>query len=402
LSGAVGVRTFGGSSIVFSLLILASRIALAVSLAWVASFLGVTPAVAAPAASGVPAGSGGLPQWSSLVSLESAYGFKDNLLLSASGEERSAFAHAAAEVLLLRAPTGPLEYSWFTQVQGRHFFSGRTVHNEASVWVRQEIGFRAGGGWRLVLPVTGYFDDKVFDQSDTEVERLTAELKVTGGLAAPLVQWSFHPDWRLEVQGTAQRESYRDRISDNWTKHAGLRLRWAVATGVEWGASATRRAREFDSRAQYSAAGRELAGTSLAVEEDERAMSLGLKWGRQAAWQATTRAAVMTYRDNGSGYFDHRERQVEQELEWSEGDWLIRLRAEVRRVEFGIQTVGIGLSPTQRVKDEYEGNLRVERKLSTRWTLLGGYTWERARCNDQVASYVVNEGLLGVRWSWEK
>jgi hypothetical protein len=222
---------------------------------------------------------------------------------------------------------------------------------------------------------------------------------VTGGLAAPLVEWTFHPDWKLEAQGTAQRERYQDRISDSWTRHAALRLRWTMAAGVEWGASATRRTREFDRRVQYSAAGRELAGTKLAVDEEEGALTLALKRG---AWQASTRAGLMNYRDNGSGYFDHRERQLEQELEWAEGGWMIRLRAEARRVEFGIQTVGIGLSPTPRVKDEFECGLRVERKLSERWTVLGGYTWERARCNDHIASYVVNEGLLGVRWSWEK
>jgi hypothetical protein len=345
---------------------------------------------------------GGLPKWSSFCAVESAYGFKDNLLLSAADEERSAFARAAVEALLMRVPTGPVDYSLFTQIEGRHFFSGQSVHNESSVWVRSEFGYRVNREWSLFFPVTGYYDDKVFDQSDTEVERLTAELQVTGGMAAPAVRWAFHPGWWIETQATVQRDRHADHISDHWTKHAGLRLNWSVRAGVDLGASVIGRWRDFDTRAQYSAAGRELIGTRLQVRENEGFLSLVLKWGRHDAWQATTRAGVLDYGDNGSGYFDHREGQLEQEVEWNRGDWLVRGRAAARRVEFGVQTVGISVSPPSRVKDEYEASLRVERKVGARWTIVGGYNWERARSNDTLASYVVNEGLLGVRWSWER
>jgi hypothetical protein len=48
------------------------------------------------------------------------------------------------------------------------------------------------------------------------------------------------------------------------------------------------------------------------------------------------------------------------------------------------------------------GEVRLERKLSARWTLVANYSWERSRSNDAIASYTVNEGLLGARWSWDK
>jgi len=54
------------------------------------------------------------------------------------------------------------------------------------------------------------------------------------------------------------------------------------------------------------------------------------------------------------------------------------------------------------VKEEFSAQLRVERKLGERWTIYTEYNWERNRCNDPIASYNMNEGLLGVRWSWEK
>jgi hypothetical protein len=64
--------------------------------------------------------------------------------------------------------------------------------------------------------------------------------------------------------------------------------------------------------------------------------------------------------------------------------------------------VGFGLDPAARLRDEFSADVRVEHQWSERWTVFGQYAWERSRSNDRFASYVVNEGLLGVRWSWEK
>ncbi|MFM8338071.1 MAG: hypothetical protein ACKODK_21150, partial [Opitutaceae bacterium] len=58
-----------------------------------------------------------LPAWSTFAAVESGFGYKDNLLLSAAGEERSAFTRGTAEVLLMRAPTGSMEYSAFAQAE---------------------------------------------------------------------------------------------------------------------------------------------------------------------------------------------------------------------------------------------------------------------------------------------
>jgi hypothetical protein len=181
-----------------------------------------------------------------------------------------------------------------------------------------------------------------------------------------------------------------------------LRLNTTPRPGLEAGLGLSSRWRDFDSRAQYSASGRLLPGTFLRTREDEASLRADLRWGRAEAWRATLRAAVLDYRDNGSGYFDRRERELEPEVSWRPEGWVLRLRAAARRVEFGIQTVGVGIDPPRRIRDEHEAELRIERRMSSRLTLVAGYRWERARSNERVASYEVNEGLLGVRWGWER
>ncbi len=342
------------------------------------------------------------PTWSVSTSVEGSYGFKDNLLLSSSAEEQSAFGRAAVEALLLRVPTGPVDYSLFAQAEGTRYFTGSTVHNEAKSWLRTEWGYRVSDQWKVSLPLTGYYYDQVFDVSDTEVERLVAELKVTGGMAGPTVRWTVHPKFWVEAQAVTERKRYAGGANDGRVRDGDLRLGWDWSERVETRLTGVQRRRDFDARVQYSAAGRPLSGTKLQIDETEGEFRLNLKWDRAARWRTTTRAAMRTYRDNGSGYFNYHERRLDHELQWSDDAWLLRLEGEARRVDFEVQTVGIGIDPPARLKEEYNLALRVERKVGSQWTILGGYTWERSRSNDGVASYVVNEGLLGVRWSWEK
>lgn len=355
---------------------------------------------------GVPPGLAALlaPQsrWSGTVGVETTVGYKDNLLLNAAADEHSALARASVETMWLRPPGGRLEQSFFLQAEATRFHAGRSVDHEARAWMQADVGWRIGETLKVSAPVTGYYYDQVFDMSDTDVERLIAEMKLSGLMAGPVVRWQVLPAWWLEAQGTVDRKRYDDDIYDARTGEGAARLGWKPGDRLELRASGTRRWRDFDSRVQYSAAGRPLHDTRLAVEETDAELRAAVKWGRDLAWQATTRAGRLNYRDNGSGYFNYRERRVEQECEWHDGTWQVRVSGTARRVEFDVRTVGISATPTARLKDEYELAVAVERRLGGPWTLLGRYQWERIRSNDPVSSYRVNEGLLGVRWTWER
>ncbi|MGH7956452.1 MAG: hypothetical protein ACREH8_05515 [Opitutaceae bacterium] len=343
-----------------------------------------------------------LPNWSTSTAVTASYGYKDNLLLSFASEERSPFVRGSVELLLLRIPQDQFDFSFFAEAGGTRYTAGRTVEDDAKVWVQAEPGYRVGETLKFALPVTGYYYDQVFDVSDTEVERLVAELKVTGVMAGPLVRWDFHPAWWIEAQGVAQRKRYDDRANNGDIGEGAVRLGWARGGWFEARVSGAQRWRDFDFRSQYSAAGRELAGTALKISEREGELRFDVTWDQAARWQTCTRASVLAYRDNGSGYFNYREQKVAHELEWNVETWQVRIGGSASRVDFDVQTVGLGIDPPARLRDEFIGELHVGRKLNNRWTIFGGYTWERSRSNDPVASYQVNEGLLGMRWSWEK
>jgi len=342
------------------------------------------------------------PNWSTSAAVETAFGYKDNLLLSHTGEEQSAFARGGIEFLLLRVPKGQVDYSFFVQADGTRYRSGRTVDDESKAWAQTEVGYRTGEAWKFSLPITGYHYDQVFDVSDTDVERLVAELKVSGLMVGPAVRWAFHPAWWFEAQAVGERKRYADRVNDGRVGETAARLGWKRGERFEARLAGSERWRDFDLRSQYSSAGRELAGLPLKIRETEGELRFDVRWDLAGRWQTVTRTNVLRYRDNGSGYFSYREKKISHELEWNSENWRIRLGGTARRIDFEVQTVGFGLEPPPRVKDEFDAELRLERKLARRWTGLAGYTWERSRSNDTVASYIVNEGWLGLRWSWER
>lgn len=347
-----------------------------------------------------------LPKWSVSTSLEAAYGYRDNLLLSAFDEEGSAFARGVAELMLLRVPTGKLEYSFFIQGERTHFFRSETVENEASAWAQSEIGWRFSDSLRVGLPIIGHYTDRIFDVSNSSVEeeRGIAELSVRGAILAPVLKWNFLPSWWVEAQASGERKRYRDGSNDSVVGEGDVRLGWMRGERLEVRLAGTRRWREYEHRLLKSAVGRDRPDTVLRISEQEVQARVDIGWDKANHWRTNTSVSLLHYRDSGSGYYNYREQRLEHELEWKGERWLVRIRGAATGQDFAVRTVDAtdGGERPLRVRDEYSASLAVEHTLSPRWTALGSYRWERSRSNDFYAGYRVNEGLLGLRWSWDK
>ena len=343
-----------------------------------------------------------LPGWSWSAALETGAGYRDNLLLSSTAEERSGFLHAAAELLLLRVPGQGLEAAFFLQAEGRRFWSGRTVHQEASAWLQGEPAWRPAPGWKWSLPVSAYHDDRVLDVSDTDVERLIAETRLVGLLGGPQVRWDFADRWHVEAQVAGDRVRHEDGVNDAEVVRGLFRLGWRPLPSWEAKVSFWQRERAYARRVQYSAAGRPLLGTRLRFAETEGEFSLAYRWGPGERWRTMGRLGGRRLDDNGSGYFAHREWRGEQQLEWADDHWKLRAEVGLRELAFGVQSVGLGIDPPARRRTELSGSLRVERQLAGDWSLIAHFSREHVRSNDPLGAYRVNEGLLALRRGWER
>ncbi len=344
-----------------------------------------------------------LPAWGGSASIETGFGYKDNLLLSHTGEERSAFVRSGVNASAIHLRLGDrTDYSFGLAAGGTHYFSGGSVDHDAHASALARWRWHQGEVFQFAFDLQGYYQDQIFDVSDTELQRIVAQLKVAGAIAGPTVRWRFLPWLWLEGRAVRNRRSYRETEFDHTMDVGAARLGWRPGSQFELSLAGTERARRYDSHPQYSVSGRPLTGTLLKILEREAELRTDITWDKAEHWKTTTFAGRCDFRDNGSGYSNYREGRLEQDLDWAAGNWLIHAEGEAKHQLYAVQTVGLGLNPAPRVKDIFAAQVRVERKLGERWTLYGEFNWERNRCNDPIASYNMNEGLLGVRWNWEK
>lgn len=341
------------------------------------------------------------PTWSTSTALQAGFGYKDNILLSSAAREASEFVRYAAEAFVWRLPRGHTDFSAFLNVEQTRYTSAESVEDEAQAFAHLEWRYRLGARGKLTLGGHGYYLDEVFDVSDTDIRRLVAELKVRGAVFGPTLRWSFLRGGFAEAKAFGKREKFEDGANDSRAGQGALRVGW-LGRRAELSLGAALMRRRFDRREQYSSGGQPVPFTRLDVDEEEVEFRAEVTWDAAARWKTITRVRGLVFRDNGDGFFNYHEKKFVQELAWSGRAWKVGVEGAATRHDFDVQTVGFGISPPARVEDEYDARLRLERTISKSWSVYAEYHWERSRSNDPLASYRVNEGLLGARWSWDK
>ena len=124
-------------------------------------------------------------------------------------------------------------------------------------------------------------------------------------------------------------------------------------------------------------------------------MGLSLYWDQAKRWQTVTTLKTERNQDNGAGYFDYRTKAVKHKIAWTRPPWKVRLTGRAARYDYDVQTVGFGINPPHRIKDELSAKAQIERQLGPRWTAFTDYAWERLRSNDPLVSYRVNTVSVG-------
>lgn len=343
-----------------------------------------------------------LPKWTGSLTAELGVGYKDNVLLSPVAPERSAFARYEVEALVAHLRSGYADYSALLSAEETRYFSSKTVDHETSAFGQFQWQYKREEKFRFAFDLQGYYLDQLLDVSDTDVTRLVAELKVAGLVVGPTLRWSPRPWGWVEVQASGKRESYENNGYNGKTGAGTARLGWSPSERFELSLAAADRRRRYDQRTQYSLGGLPLSDRLLVIAEREKELRCEIGWDKAGRWRTTARASLLDYTDNGPGYFNYEQRRASHSLLWKTEKWRIECEGSASRREYLNQTVGRGTSPPIRIAEEFSADLRVERTLSARWTVYVAYGWERNRSNEAIASYRVNEGLLGARWNWEK
>jgi hypothetical protein len=341
--------------------------------------------------------------WASWGSFQSGFGYRDNVLMSHAGEDRSGLIRSGFDAWVCHDPLGRADLLSGITATGTRYLSADLAKKAIETIVLAEWRYRLDDSLKLTFASNGYYFDQIFDAASEDDPRpVGSEVETLGGSLGSKLRWTVRSVWWFEVQASGKREIFPDGFYNRGLLDSGGRVGWHPNKRVEVSIAGIARRRGYDRRPQNSISGRPLSGTRLTVAERESEARVDATLDQAGRWKVVVRAGVLRYSDNGAGYLNYRHRRVAQELEWQSDNWTVAIEGSARRVEYEKQTVGLGIAPPRRVRDEFSGRLRIERKLGERWAAYTECNWERNRSNDELASYTVNEGLLGIRWNWEK
>ncbi len=354
-------------------------------------------AFAARARSPTPA----VRSWEITGNVRTAFGYRENLLLSAVRDDDSAFARAEAELFWLSLPTERFEAHAFINSTLTRYLASAENPRDSQSFAHVEGRWFATPAVQATGTLEGYRLEQVFDLSASDALRPPTRLTVNGATVTVAGRWQFLPRTWFEFKPALQVERYDDRSDDNYqrTAQAALGRSWRDGR-VEIILSAQALRRVYDERPRRTSAGRPLLGTELVYVQREGEARATVVWDAARRWRTATVLALTANRDNGSGYFDCRRRSARQEISWTLSPWKFRLTGRAGRYDYGVQLQGIGINPPTRLKEDFLVELRAEHRLTPRMSLFADVAWERSRSNDPLANYRGRTFASGLDWSF--
>ncbi len=340
--------------------------------------------------------------WQFTGEVSSSVGYDSNIFLSPSQASAGGFVREALDTYLLRLPTTTDDFSGFAYVNGNttDFFSGASRPDEQEWYGGAEARWQPIAAVQVAINGQAFYQDQVLDLSATEAEPLIAKLRVSGVLASARMRWSFWRGFWFEGQAQQQRNHYRG-FDENFDSRGGAaRLGWSLEKRVDASFTYAERRRDYFERTDYTVAGLPLDAPLLHFDQREGKLNTEFHFEGYGDWTAAASAGYLANRDNGSGYFNYDEKYAQVKLGWERGPWKMEADGGVQRYAFLVQVVGIGISPTGRLIEDYDGGLKLERKLGERWKVFAEERWEYNRSNEATYTYRVSTLLIGAGFSF--
>jgi hypothetical protein len=253
---------------------------------------------------------------------------------------------------------------------------------------------------RLSLVPQAYYMDQVYDLSADRDRPFVAKMRVRGGGVGAHARVTLPHGWDIEPMAQRRVTDYRDFTEDYAENKIGARLRWRANERLELGAGVYQNERAYRDRVNYTEGGRALVDTKLRFDQTSAELNLFRSWTWRGTLSVSPALEYLENRDGASGFFDYDLRRARLDFSWEGERWLAQLEMSAGRYDYRVQTVGMGLAPPKRLREDFTTAVAVEYTLRRGWKVVGRHSWERARTNEVNSSYRINTVSTGVAWSY--
>ena len=340
-----------------------------------------------------------IPLWSSSFELRGGTGYKDNVLLSNTNAEDSAFWMSGAEAMVFSLPNHGWQFNFFADATDVRYFDAPSVDSEQLALAAAQLNKDFGLGWKSTLGLNYLYQNQVFDASATYTTD-TSVGKILGHTVAP--RWALRKklnQFWVEGEINATRQWLDEPLDDYWQVGPRLVGGYGWGNGSELTLAYQWQRLDYDTREQADPTGLPLPGTSLGLDTQLVDFGWTQVWDEKRHWQTVTSIGYEACRDNGSGYYDFNDYRLAQQVRYRDQRWEVTARARVGYYQYSTQAVS-DTDTALRRKTMLNALLRVERKFGKHLKAQLSYHWDQSISNLDFDDYQANVVMAGVGFTF--
>jgi hypothetical protein len=337
--------------------------------------------------------------WDKSVTLRGALGYKDNVLLSSTQEDGSAFWQSALDVTLLRLSLdqGP-NVTFFLSGEDRRYFSAEQIHKEQLLLTHLKLEQPFLEDWTASAALQYMYADQVYDASATEQILTTMPVKSHNIQVAPGIKRSLPGNSELELKLTAERQYFNEPLDDYWEFGPQLIYTKKYGHRSEATASYTLDHRNYDTRRELDLDFQEVPDTSLEYIQHEFELGVNHAWDEKRHWRSRARLLFEINDDGGTGFYDYYRYRLSKRIGYFADTWEATLEGKILHYDYRKQPVFGGTE----VRSTWEYVIAAQGR-KTIWKTLGlfaDFEHEISDSNSALEEYTVTTIMGGVDWEF--
>ena len=333
--------------------------------------------------------------WDEDLVLRAGLGYKDNVLLSSSAPQGSAFFTSGLDLLVFRLPLDGLALNFtVTGDDVRYWRNVGGVQGEDSLLASAQARKYLGKQWRIGLELKYSYLDQVVGQEELETGVTNSVVAKGHTLGArPFVRRDLGSNWWAQLESPLARDWFYSPLDDDWKFGAQASLARTYGHGSQL-------ALTYGGSYIAHNAWTNILGPSLAVWRQIAELKWEHRWDAAQRWRSITKLAFQYDQDNGGGFFNYYLYSLSEELRYSTKNWEIKGSAGLSYYDFPLQAVDQTTPGPTLHLTTLNLSLRVERRIYKSVRLFGAFEYERVLSNQSDSQYTDNIASGGLSWEF--
>jgi hypothetical protein len=246
-----------------------------------------------------------IPLWDYSVDLQGGFGYKDNVLLSHTDVQGSAFWMSGFETMIFRLPTRGWQFYFYADASDVRYFDFPEVGDEQVALAAAQLSKDLGAGWKSTLGLNYLYQNQVYDfPPPTPMTPASARFWAIPSDPAGVCRRNWEP-FGSTGELDATRQWLEEPLDDYWQYGPRAVVGYGWGNGSELALAYQWSRLDYDQREQVDRTGAAMPDTALSLNIQFTELSLTHVWDEKGRWRTITALGYERTSDNGSGFFDY-------------------------------------------------------------------------------------------------